>query len=262
MVRRSKILVLAVSLFSLVFMCASCAMAHDFWANASVKDGIINADIGYGHDFPTPEPIPEERVKIFAPMQLVTDKETVTLEQSGENYAYKGKFPYEKGTFLVVGTYKPTFWSKGPDGWKMVPRDEYKDSTYAQEAAMYSKLILNVGGAEDDEMAKKAVGQRLEIIPQVNPAKVKAGGKFPVQVVSDGQPLKNAQLTAVFAGFNEKDVYHKAFMGKTDANGMINIIPLKAGYWFAQVSHKIVNEDKTKADEVELLSGLTFNIPE
>lgn len=48
------------------------AEAHEFWVNADYKDGLLKADLGYGHEFPNPEAIPEERTHIFEPLKLAT----------------------------------------------------------------------------------------------------------------------------------------------------------------------------------------------
>ena len=33
------------------------------------------------------------------------------MTQKGENYAYESKKALKKGSYLVLGDYKPTFWS-------------------------------------------------------------------------------------------------------------------------------------------------------
>ena len=101
---------------------------------------------------------------------------------------------------------------------------------------MTAKGILNVDGGMDTALITQAQGQKLEIVPQVNPATVKPGAVFPVQVLYDGKPVKTAEVTATFADFPSKE--SKAFYGHTDLKGMIDVIPLQAGYWFIQAKHK------------------------
>lgn len=75
-------------------------------------------------------------------------------------------------------------------------------------------------------------------------------------------------MKAVYAGFagDTKDGdpanEYKAFYGRTDLKGIINIIPSKAGYWNASVEVKVPYADKTVADESVLVSRLTFMIAE
>ena len=269
-------------LFSLLLLAALfaafgglAAEAHEFWVNADYKDGLLKADLGYGHEFPNPEPIPEDRVHLFEiPHHLVTPEGLVELKQAGaDKYHYEAKADLKKGDYLVTGNYKPTFWSKGPEGWKQADKPKYKemtkaDATYSEEAAMYAKFVLNVDGADSTNVITKPVGQRLEMVPQVNPATVKPGQRFPVQVLVDGKPAKTVEVKAVYAGFTggAKDGdpanEYKAFWGRTDLNGIINIIPVKAGFWNAYTEVKVPYPDTAVADEYVWVSRLTFNIAE
>ena len=265
--------VLAVVAFVAVFFGAA-AEAHEFWVNAEYKDGLLKADLGYGHEFPDPEVIPDDRTHLFEPLKLATPEGMTEMAQAGaNNFNYEVKADLKKGDYLALGNYKPTFWAKGPEGWKQGDKAKYKeltkaDATYAEEAAMFAKLVLNVDGADSTNVITKPVGQRLEMVPQVNPATVKPGGRFPVQVLVDGKPAKTAEVKAVYAGFtgDAKDGdpvnEYKCFYGRTDLNGIINIIPVKAGYWNASVQLTVPYPDKAVADETVLVSRLTFAISE
>lgn len=254
--------VFAVTLMAVFLIAATGAFAHEMWVNADEpKDGVLNAVLGYGHTFPEPEAIAEDRLHIFKPLTLVAPSGSVEMEQKGEHpYDYQAKTDLKKGTVLVLGEYRPTFWSNGEGGWKQTDRKTRPDATYVEEAIMYGKTILNIGGAMDEDLIAKPVGQRLEIVPQTNPAKLKAGEKFRVQVLVDGEPLKIAQVFATFGGFSHDPENTKAFVGKTDLRGMIDIIPLKHGYWYAKVTHKMPHADKTVADEIVMASTLSFHI--
>ncbi len=248
---------LAVAAFSLSALPA--AQAHDFWVNAAEPvGGIVKAEIGYGHDFPKAEPIPEDRVHLFDALQLVTPKGAMKLDQVGENYAFQGRADLQRGSYLVLGTYFPTFWSKGEGGWSQTNRLQRPDATYCEEVLMFAKTVLNVDGGRDDAFISKPAGQGLEIVPLVNPAKVRTGEKFPVQIFYKGKPAKTVKVEAVFAGFSDKE--YKAFQGRTDLEGKIDIIPLKAGQWFAEVEYSEPHPDKTKADDLIYLSTLSFRI--
>lgn len=46
--------------------------AHSLWVNAlPAAGGHSTIELGYGDEFPTAETIPEERLHIFAPAQLI-----------------------------------------------------------------------------------------------------------------------------------------------------------------------------------------------
>lgn len=237
---------------------ATQAAAHDMWVNANAAKGNpVQAELGYGHDFPAPEDIPEARMHIFEPMRLATPGGLEELSPGEKNYVFSGKDALEKGSYLVLATYKPTFWSNGEGGWQMKNRQERPDAKYCQEASMFGKTVLNVDGATDADFITKPVGQKLEIVPLVNPATIKAGEKLPVQVLFEGKPVLAAKVYATFAGFSKTSM---AFYGTTDAKGMLDIIPLKAGYWIVKVSHSKEFADKTTCDECTYDTTLTFHI--
>ncbi len=96
----SPILVKISFICAVLFLTLPPAFAHDFWVTVSQGGNkIFKADIGYGHDFPKSEPIPEDRVHLFAPLKLVTLDDAVTLSVtatfagfSDQNYqAFQGK---------------------------------------------------------------------------------------------------------------------------------------------------------------------------
>lgn len=243
-----------------VFLLSSTTLhAHDFWVTVpDTEKEVFRADIGYGHDFPNPEPITADRTHLFEPLELVTADGKITLDQVGENYAFQKAGALRKGSYLVLGSYRPTFWSNGPDGWTQTDRLQRPDATYAQEAIMCAKTIINIQGAADDSLIKKPMGQRLEIVPLTNPADVAVGDTFPMRVLFDGKPLKTAVMEGTFAGFS--DMEYKAFYGRTDLKGDIGFIPLKEGFWIVKVKHVVEHANKKRADELVLVSTLTFEI--
>ncbi len=250
----------AALMFSLV-LGVSGASAHDMWLNTSAPEkGVVLIDIGYGHDFPNPEPIPAERTHLFEKPHLVTPGGILDSAplQDKENYAYQVEADLEKGSYLATLNYVPTFWSKGPGGWTQQNRQERPDATYVEEAIMYAKTILDVDGSNANDFICKPVGQRLEIVPLVHPSSVKPGEAFPLQVLLDGKPLKTVELVGTFEGFSNKE--YKAFSGRTGLDGKIDFIPLKEGYWFTEVTHTYEHPDQEKADEVILVATLTFQI--
>jgi uncharacterized GH25 family protein len=267
---KSKFFVLMAAVVMLVAFCAV-AVAHEMWATSEYKAGVLNANLGYGHVFPMAEPIAADRTHIFEPLKLITPEGVTTMTQTGENYHYEAKVDLAKGDYIIRADYKPTFWAKGPEGWKQADRAKYKEltqteATYVEEAAMYAKCVFNVDGADSTNVITKPVGQKLEIVPQVNPATVKPGGRFPVQVLLDGKPAPSVEVKGVYDSFtgstSEDDPAngYKAFYGKTDMDGKISVIPAKAGFWNIAVAMNPAYPDKAVADEYSLTARLCFTI--
>lgn len=247
-------------IIAFLFLTPQLVFAHDFWVTVSqTENKVFKADIGYGHDFPSSEPIPEDRVHLFTPLKLVTLDDVITLDQVGKNYAYQKKIDLKMGSYMVLGLCRSSFWSKGLGGWAQKNRIQRPDATIVREAILCSKTVFNIKDATDNKLITAPAGQRLEIVPMVNPATVRAGSKFPVKVLYDGEPVKTTSVTATFAGFSNRN--YQAFQGKTDLKGQIDIIPLKPGCWIAKTKHVLKHPDQAKADEFILVATLTFNIP-
>jgi uncharacterized GH25 family protein len=257
-----------VVMMPLLFVGAS--QAHSLWVNAAPEQGGLSAiEIGYGDEFPTAEAIPADRLHIFEPAQLIGESGDLVLKPGKENYQFLTEKSLPKGSYAAIALYKPTYWSKNKAGWKQQNRTEMPDALYCEQASMFGKTILNIDGAKETAVISQPQGLKLEIIPLANPATIKPGQPLPIQVLYDGKPLKNADVTATFAGFGDQHEHHghthshaKAFLNQTDSKGKVNVYPLKAGYWVVETEHKLPYADKAKCDESVLLSTLTFTLSE
>lgn len=251
--------VLAAMTVVFLFSMAQTVYSHEFWVfPLTYQDGVLKSNIGYGHNFPKCEPISDDRIHIFTPLQVATPEGSVTLDQVGENYAYQKALPLKNGSYPVFGTYKSTFWSKGTTGWAQKDRLERPDAFYVQEAIMYAKSIVNVGAAPVNELATKPVGQRLEIVPMTNPTIAKPGDELVVKVLCDGNPVEGVTVTATYDLFEDKK--HPAFEGKANKEGKVAIDSLKPGAWIVKARHAFKHPDQAKADEVVIVSTLFFQI--
>jgi uncharacterized GH25 family protein len=105
------------------------------------------------------------------------------------------------------------------------------------------------------------VGHKLEIVPQINPAMIKVGDKFPVKVLFDGQPLPAASLGAFFAGFSEENEA-LAFQAPTNKDGLVDIVPLRPGDWLAKVSKSDPYPDESVCGRETYSASLAFSIVE
>lgn len=249
---------------------AQSALAHRVWVETNhIHDNeILKAELGYG-EFPKFEPIPEKRLHIFRePMKIVSEAGTENLVQKGEfNYQYESAQPLKEGTYLVLAEYQPTYWSKNKDGWQQQNMTEMKDAEYCELTRMFGKNI-NAVGHESAEVKtiSKPVGHMLEIVPLDHPANALVGEPFPVKVLFKGEPLAKHVVTATFKGFDKADhskthkVEAQAFSDTTDENGVVNIIPLRQGFWKVNVELKVDYEDQKVCQKLANYATLTFNI--
>ncbi|MDO4434197.1 MAG: DUF4198 domain-containing protein [Alysiella sp.] len=245
------------------------AQAHRVWVSADHTHGgeILKAELGYG-EFPDFEPIAEDRKNIFKPLQLITENGKENLLQKGQyNYQYQSAKPVKDGSYLVVGEYQPTFWSKNTNGWKRVSMSEMPDASYCEQTRMYGKHIANVGHeSASKDIISRPLGHMLEIVPLDNPANIHVGERFKVKVLYKGEPLANQAVTATFDGFDTSDrskshkVEAQAFYDTTNDKGEVDIIPLRQGFWKVNVEHKADFADQTVCQKVANYSTLTFQI--
>ena len=246
------------NLFAFLVLAAfsSHALAHDFWLLGDSKE-VTSVDIGFGHDFPNPEKIDEKRVNNFeTPYILTKSGEKLSLKQSGENYHYE-RAKLDDGTYLIIGEYKPTFWTKASDGtWHMgKTKEDIKDAKYCKKASMSAKGVINKN-AKDNSVTKPSQ-QRLEIVPLDNPANFKVGVPFKVKILFEGKPLENATLDGTFDGFlKEKSAFH----GQTEPDGTIEVLALKPGKWLLQTVHKMPFADSKICDDETIAATLAFEL--
>lgn len=64
----------------------------------------------------------------------------------------------------------------------------------------HAKTFIGVGSSGDDRSWSEPVGVSLEIVPEKDPTKLRAGDDFPVRVLKDGVALPQFTLGIVFAG--------------------------------------------------------------
>lgn len=257
-------------LLGVLLAATNAAQAHRVWVQTDHMHGgeVLHANLGYG-EFPMLEPVAEDRLHIFSkPMQLVTAEGKQDLLQKGEfNYQYQSKEALKDGSYLVTAEYQPTFWSKNKDGWKQANMTQMTDATYCEQTRMYGKNILNVGhDSADTAVITRPVGQGLEIVPLDNPANIQVNDMFKVKVLFNGEPLPGATLTATFDGFDTSDrskthkVEAQAFSDVTAADGTVNIIPLRQGFWKASVDYKTDFPDPKVCQKLASYTTMTFEI--
>lgn len=245
-----------------IMLLAAPAFAHDFWADAlDPQEGkSLTTVIGYGHNFPGGEALSDEQIKTrFEAPRLLGFGGVLELSKGADNKFFISKKPVTKGTYLVLTSAAPTFYTTAPNGSTSKPKNEVPGAVTCMRSSSFGKAIINVGGAAaETALFTKPVGQNLEIVPMANPAAIKPGQKFPVKVLFKGQPLVGATVAAYFAGFSDEGA--SAFSGRTNKDGIVNIIPLKGGKWLAKVSHSFPYVDLNACDTERLNSSLTFTI--
>lgn len=246
----------------LTLLCAaSTASAHEVWVTAPDRlpeHTVLHADLSYSHSFPQSAKIDADREHIFEPLHLIgADGVKHDMQQHGENYQYRTAKPLASGSYWISGVYRPTYWSKNAQSWAQKDMIEMPDATYCELSQMFGKKLLVVGNrAADAAVYTKRLGDHLEIVPLADPTTVQAGKLFPVQVWFEGKPLPGATLTATADTVVDKDpeATHdhrelQAFSAKTNANGVVNVLPLVEGLWKLKVIYSAPLSDTKRCQQ-------------
>jgi uncharacterized GH25 family protein len=119
---------------------------------------------------------------------------------------------------------------------------------------MYAKALL-LSGAPDDGYSRP-VGTPIEIVPMVDPYRLKAGEPLRVRVLFRGQPVANVAVKAL----STRDEDGKQnIIGRTNADGVVSI-PSGPGLWRVQTIH-MERSTKPDVDWESYWATLTFEVP-
>lgn len=102
----------------------------------------------------------------------------------------------------------------------------------------YSKLLFG----QLSGRATRPMGHLLEIIPDTDPASLKAGAALRVQVMFLGKPLARAQVAAAHEGASG-EAFEFPVKATTDENGWATLQLTRPGLWYARLIHTIPSAD-------------------
>lgn len=277
------------------------ALALDFWAGvekAAVGEPALVFQ-GMGEDFPKPEEIkPQAYADRYEPVTMVGANGEVKLTKGKRGGSFVSEEPLAAGSYYVLASSVVGFASRTPSSVVRKSKAEEPTATTCSYGGNFGKTLVSLTPAPEppadaagevkagqpaeapadppageakadpplaavsgDGFVTKPVGQKLEIVPLVNPAKIKVGEKFPVKVLYDGKPLASATVGAFFAGFTEHN-RALAFSAMTDGSGLVEIIPLRPGDWLAKVSKTGPYSDQKVCDRETYATSFAFTISE
>ncbi|MDR1081921.1 MAG: DUF4198 domain-containing protein [Deltaproteobacteria bacterium] len=260
LMRRTPFAVLAAA--ALAFA-ASPLPAHDLWTDAvSPEEGRpFPLVVGYGHAFPALEAIPAGEYPLFR-VRLVGPDGEMELVPGSPNYSWRSKEPAKAGSYLALADVEPVFWTRTPDGWSMKPKNETPGGTACGRYVESAKGVVNIGAPGGGAAVTSPQGLPLEIVPGINPASAEAGAAIPMTVLLRGQPLRGAEVSARFAGFDKMtgSADSMAFRGVTDTSGRLNFVPLTAGEWIVTVRSEEPYRDLEACDKTDYGTSLHFTV--
>jgi hypothetical protein len=172
------------------------------------------------------------------------------------------------GTYLVAFDSNPTQIILSADKFHAYLHDEGLDAVIRQreEAGTadtpgreryrrHVKTLLRVGGKSDGTYAA-LTGQRLEIVPSVDPLAKSAGDTLRFTLFFDSKPLPNALVKA----WHKRDGQTVIIRARTGADGKVRFTLPFAGTWMISVVHMIAVTDSPDFDWDSFWGNLTFEL--
>lgn len=147
---------------------------------------------------------------------------------------------------------------EGEDFKAVIAARKQKGATESEGRELYSryaKLILP-GSA-----GNKVLGHVLEIVPEISPGKMKAGGSLPVRVLFRGKPLAGVRVSAVYAGA-KLEGHSYPVNAETDNDGRAELKIDRSGLWYARLIHMVPAENDPDFDWRSFFATMTFTVPE
>ena len=233
--------------------------AHELWLNSvQSADGSLAAELAYGHEFPAPGVIDDDRLSLLdMPMVHTATSKQLLQRDDTTNYLFHTDIA-AADALMLSANYRPTYWTRNADGWTQGSRKEVKQPLECSQASMHAKHILpKPAGTHAD--IQQPLGLELELMLEQHPNHFRVNQPFTLQVLREGKPLANAQVLGTFAGFPEEQA---AFHGHTNDEGKIDVLPLRSGYWMLVVEHETAHAQPELCDQRTYVATLTFNIPE
>lgn len=230
---------------ALVALAAAQLSAHDFWLATvtPAKPGAATITAGVGEKFPARTPF-RYRDNWLADWTLVGEKgrtplskdwrreemvvaTDVTLPATG---AFMGVAMVTAQTIEMKGDeFTDYLKEEGLDG-VIAARQAAGESakTTKERYARYAKIALRNGDGSGAHLTRP-VGAKAEFVPSVDPTTIRAGSPLTVQLLTDGNPVSGAAVTAITDGMPQK--------ARTDANGRATFTIDRAGAWLVKTVH-------------------------
>ena len=204
---------------------------------------------GWGHRLPVDDPVAAEKiksVKLHEPDGAVTP---ITISD-GRNVHYTPIEYSKKGTYVLSGESNPGYYTMYLDKSRKMhhyvgPMDEVTDAVkivFSVHAYQYPKSIIVSGNSSGAEL--KPVGNKLELVPEIEPARLRTGSRFSFSLYFDGEVMKNgkAMYSATYMGYSlEPEAFLYSEREFVDGRGDFDIS--RPGVWFVETPTAYLKPD-------------------
>ncbi len=260
-------------LFAFLLGASAPLAAHDFYLLPNTfywtPGATIQIAFNNGDSFPVSELAPSLARLQEARLLFAGGSTRVSgLQTEGKSVVGTVNTPNQQGNFLVTARTAPNLIELPADQFLEYLKEEgltdviqwrsqHGESKKAgrERYSKFAKSLLLCGSPSS--FYNHIVGFPLEIIPAANPSALHAGDRLPVQVSIQGRPGADLQVEAAWtAGGSSK----ASMIGRTDAQGRIQIPLSAAGRWRLHTLHMERCPEPSVADWESSWASLTFEI--
>lgn len=118
-----------------------------------------------------------------------------------------------------------------------------------------AKALIRVGG-RSDATALRATGQRIELIPLVDPLAGRAGERLSFELRFEGRPQPGILVKA----WHKLGAQTTTIRATTDARGRFELLLPFAGEWMLNAVHMVKATDSSEVDWDSFWASLTFHL--
>jgi hypothetical protein len=259
------------SVFSLaLFLAAAPGLAHDFWIEPTSFRPDVGATVGLalrvGQNFrgdPVPRS-PESIEKFVAvsragetPVEGVTGRDPAGIAGiSDPGYVVVGYRSRPKPIDLAAEKFEEYLKEEGLE--KIIATRARRGESQKPGREIYSrcaKSLLDADGAGTSGY-DRAIGLRLELVPEKGPKELGGGRSLPVRLEFEGKPLAGALVVAM-----NRDRPEKRLEARSSAAGRVTFDLAPSGVWLVKAVHMFPAPPASGADWESLWASLTFQVP-
>lgn len=249
------------------------ASAHDYWLEPETffppVSKAVNVRLHVGEHLTSEAERPFQR-KPTVRFQLLAIGVTEDLARSGKDGETPAAHftPAKPGGHLIVLDRSPQLIKLEADRFNKYLAVEGLDAILNQRRkageeqkdgrerySRYLKCLLQ-SGTEQDETFRRVLGQKLELVPQADPYRLKVGDQLPVQVLFDGKPLAGVRVAA----YHRADGKPVEQVHMTTAEGLVQIKLERSGTWLVRLVHMRRCEEAAAADWESYWGAYTFGV--
>lgn len=256
----------------LLFSAAAAAVAHDMYimptSFLTAKGTKLTAGFHVGDAFPesevagridklqNPRLIWQDGTAAFANLRVEGNRDLgdVTVGGSGELVAAVRTSP----SLIELEPAKFTEYLKEEGLTEIIKwREQHGELSKSgkERYSKYAKSILLAGAPNG--FANHTVGFVIEIIPEADPYKLKAGDLLPIRVLFRGKPAADVQIESAWAGSGDSKT---TVAGRTSADGRMKVPLPSAGRWRIHTIKMERCSDPSVADWESFWASLTFEL--